>query len=55
MYQQYLNQARGILNYMSSDDLREFLNDDDKLDERVDEIVRKQGKSKFLSILFFKL
>lgn len=39
MYQQYLNQAQGSLNYMNSEELRDFLNDEDKLEEKVDEIV----------------
>lgn len=39
MYQQYLNQAQVSLNYMTSDQLRDFLNDEDKLEEKVEEIV----------------
>lgn len=36
MYQQYLTQAVRTLQNLSSDDLKELLNDDDKLNERVD-------------------
>lgn len=39
MHQQFLNSACGQLSYMSSDELREYLNDDDKLDEKINEIV----------------
>ncbi|XP_058821905.1 uncharacterized protein LOC131683700 [Topomyia yanbarensis] len=35
MYQQYLNQAVRTLQNLSSDELKDLLNDDDKLDERV--------------------
>ncbi|XP_062565971.1 vacuolar protein sorting-associated protein 37B [Armigeres subalbatus] len=36
MYQQYLNQAVRTLQNLSSDELKDLLNDDDKLDQRVD-------------------
>lgn len=39
MYQQYLNQAVRTLQNLSSDELKDLLNDDDKLDERVDQAV----------------
>lgn len=39
MYQQYLNQAVSSLGNLSSDELKELLNDNDKLDERVDQAV----------------
>lgn len=42
MHQPYLNQASGQLNFMSTDELREIFGDDDKLDERIDEIVSKK-------------
>lgn len=42
MYQQYLNQAKAALDYLSSDELKELLNDDDKLEERVNDVVRKK-------------
>lgn len=42
MYQQYLNQAKAALDYLSSDELKELLNDDDKLEERVNDVVRKE-------------
>lgn len=51
MYTQYLNQAKSTLNFMSSDELREFLNDEDKLDERVDEIVINQSRKSELKII----
>lgn len=37
MHQQFLNNAN--LSLMTSDELREIFGDDDKLDERVDELV----------------
>ncbi|CAO1407062.1 unnamed protein product [Diamesa tonsa] len=40
MHQQFLSSACGQLSYMSSDELREYLNDDDKLDEKVNEILK---------------
>lgn len=40
MYQQYLNQAVRTLQNLSSDELKDLLNDDDKLDERVDLAVQ---------------
>ena len=39
MYQQFLNHGSSQLSYMSSDELREIFGDDDKLDERIDQIV----------------
>lgn len=48
MYQQYLNTATSTLNFMSSDQLREIFDDDDKLDEKIDEIVRFLCKLRFL-------
>lgn len=39
MYQQYLNQAVSSLGHLSSDDLKDLLNDDDKLDDRVNDAV----------------
>lgn len=47
MYQQYLNQAKAALDYLSSDELKELLNDDEKLEERVNDVVRKK---KFLIV-----
>lgn len=41
MYQQYLNQAVSSLGHLSSDELKDLLNDDDKLDNRVNDAVRK--------------
>lgn len=41
MHQPFLNTATAQLNFMSSDQLREIFDDDDKLDEKIDEIVRK--------------
>lgn len=40
MYQQYLSQALSSVSGLSSDDLKELLNDDEKLEERVNEVVR---------------
>lgn len=39
MYEQYLNQATSELSYLSSDELKDLLNDDDKLEERVSDVV----------------
>lgn len=40
MHQQFLSTASAQLNYMSTDELREIFSDDDKLEERINEIVR---------------
>lgn len=40
MHQQYLSQATSALNYMTSEQLRELLNDDEKVEEQIDEIVK---------------
>lgn len=48
MYQQFLNHGSSQLSYMSSDELREIFGDDDKLDERIDQIVIS-----LLNIFFF--
>lgn len=39
MYQQYINQAQASLAYLSSEDLKDLLNEDTKLEERVTEVV----------------
>ncbi|EDV94790.1 vacuolar protein sorting-associated protein 37B [Drosophila grimshawi] len=39
MYQEYLNQLQSSLFPMNSDQLKELLNDDDKLDNKVDEVL----------------
>lgn len=39
MYQQYLNSAQASLHQLSSDELKELLNDDDKLEEKINESV----------------
>lgn len=36
---QYIAQAEVTLNYLSSDELRDLLNDDEKLEARVNELV----------------
>lgn len=41
MSQQYIAQAEITLNYLSSDELRDLLNDDEKLEERVNELVSR--------------
>lgn len=51
MHQPFLNQASAQLNYMTTDELREIFSDDDKLDDRINEIVRR----KKCSLLLFKL
>lgn len=42
MHQPFLASASAQLNYMTTEELREIFSDDDKLDERINEIVRKQ-------------
>lgn len=39
MHQPFLASASAQLNYMSTEELREIFGDDEKLDERIDEIV----------------
>lgn len=39
MYHQYFNQASSALAYLSSDELKELLNDDEKLEERINDVV----------------
>lgn len=39
MHQQFLASATTQLNYLTSNELREYIDDDDKLDNRIDEIV----------------
>ena len=62
MHQQYLNNATSSLHSLSSDELREIFGDDDKLDERIDQIVRiflkiprQFTKKFFVSLLIFQL
>lgn len=42
MHQPFLASASAQLNYMTTDELREIFSDDDKLDDRINEIVRKK-------------
>ncbi|XP_034660686.1 vacuolar protein sorting-associated protein 37B [Drosophila subobscura] len=48
MYQEYLNQLQTSIAPLSSDQLKELLNNDDKLDEKVDEVLLalKEQKNK---------
>lgn len=39
MYQQYINSAKTSLDYLNSDELKDLLNDDDKLEQRVTDAV----------------
>lgn len=50
MYQQYLNQAVRTLQNLTSDELKDLLNDDDKLDERVDQAVQSLESEKDLML-----
>ncbi|XP_310262.6 vacuolar protein sorting-associated protein 37B [Anopheles gambiae] len=50
MYQPYLQQAVQSLQTLSSDELRQLLEDDEKLDERVNEAVQPLESSKDLII-----
>ncbi|XP_039491918.1 vacuolar protein sorting-associated protein 37B [Drosophila santomea] len=40
MYQEYLNQLQASIAPMGSEELKELLNNDDKLDEKVDEVLQ---------------
>lgn len=40
MFQQYLHQATSAVAYLSSDELKELINDDEKLEERINDVVR---------------
>lgn len=40
MYQQYVNQIQTSIACLTSDELKELLNNDDELERRVDEVVR---------------
>lgn len=39
MYQQYVNQIQTSISSLSSEELKELLNNDDELERRVDEVV----------------
>lgn len=39
MAHQYLSQASAAVAYLSADDLKELLNDDAKLEERINDVV----------------
>lgn len=40
MAHQYLSSASAAVAYLSTDELKELLNDDEKLEERVNDVVR---------------
>lgn len=46
MYQEYLNQLQSSLFPMNSDQLKELLNNDDKLDDKVDEVLESLKSQK---------
>ncbi|KAG5682335.1 hypothetical protein PVAND_011694 [Polypedilum vanderplanki] len=46
MHQQFLNNATSSLYSLSSDELREIFGDDDKLDQRIDEILKSLENEK---------
>ncbi|XP_013097976.1 vacuolar protein sorting-associated protein 37C [Stomoxys calcitrans] len=51
MYQEYLNQLQISISPLSTEDLRDLLNDDEKLDEKIDtvlEILKAQKDSLFI-------
>lgn len=52
MYQQYLNQAQSAIGSLSSDELKELLNDDEKLEVHVNNVVSFKN-SKTMSFLCF--
>lgn len=43
MFHQYLIQAKGAIGYLSSDGLKDLLNDDGKLEEYVNDVVSKKN------------
>lgn len=51
MYQQYLDQARTAISYLPNAELESLLNDDEKLEERVNEVLKvlDREKEKILS------
>lgn len=53
MYQQYLNSAQASLHQLSSDELKELLNDEDKLEEKINESVSNPSNASFLMIFIF--
>lgn len=50
MHQPFLASASVQLNYMTTEELREIFSDDDKLDERINEIVSKISLSNKIKI-----
>lgn len=49
MYQEYINEVQSSLVQLSSDDLKDLLNDDDKLEQKVDEsIVKLESQKAYL-------
>lgn len=50
MYQQYLNQAVRTLQNLNSEELKDLLNDDDKLDERVNQAVQSLESEKEVAL-----
>ncbi|KAL5273704.1 VPS37B family protein [Megaselia abdita] len=49
MYQEYINEVQSSLVILSSDDLKDLLNDDDKLSQKVDEsIVKLESQKAYL-------
>lgn len=44
MYQQYMNQIQSNLNYLTNDELKELMNNDDELEKRVDDAVSNWHK-----------
>lgn len=41
MAHQYLSQANAAVAYLSTDELKELLNNDEKLEERIDDVVNR--------------
>lgn len=53
MYHQYLNQATSALAYLSTDELKQLVEDesDEKLEERINDVVnRKKYASKYFAL-----
>ena len=50
MYHQYMTQASANIRYLSTDELKELLNDDEKLEERVNEVVSGRREDTQLAV-----
>lgn len=53
MYHQYMNVAQQTLGYMSSDELKDLLNDDEKLEQKVNDSVSHPSSFSFFRSRLF--